>query len=48
MAECAANIATVNRMVEQLETIDPERLTRIQAGQDAIGATELTRELFLP
>jgi xylose isomerase len=48
VAECAANIAMVNRMVERLGTIDSERLTRIQSGQDAIGAMEIVRELMLP
>jgi xylose isomerase len=47
VAECAANIAMVNHMVERLETIDSDQMARIQAGQDSIGAVEIVRELLL-
>ena len=46
MAECAANIETVQRMVERLERIDEERLTKIQADQDAIGAIRFIQDLL--
>jgi xylose isomerase len=48
VAECAANIAMVNHMVERLETIDPDQMTRMQADQDSIRAMEIVRELLLP
>jgi len=46
VAECAANIETVQRMVERLERIDEERLTKIQADQDAIGAIRFIQDLL--
>lgn len=48
VAECAANIATVKRMVASLGTMDVSVLARVQAEQDAVGAMQIGRDLLLP
>ena len=48
VAECAANIETVKRLVRRLDQIDPERLVEIQAQQDGIAAAIFARDLLLP
>jgi xylose isomerase len=46
VAECAANIATVKRMVERLDSIDDGLLADIQAAQDAVSAMRLIQGLM--
>ena len=48
VAECAANIATVKRMMARLETLNASDLATVQANQDAVGAMQISRDLLLP
>lgn len=43
-AECAANIAEVERLEAILDRLDPNEMLALQAAQDAIGVTELLRQ----
>lgn len=45
-AECAANIAMVRRMDNLLDRILAEKLSAMQQGQDAVGATRLIQDLL--
>jgi xylose isomerase len=44
IAECAANISTVRRLVAAIDRIDPGALAQVQAGHDGLAALAFLRE----